>query len=248
MKLLFLSYALIVGIILTGCNADIYNIDDNTPNNHLDEALLNNTSNDYLSESSIPLNETESSFPVEDIQAPDKTIDYESNIEEKEEDNQEQQTSIEYGRPENWPSHIQDFVPGSIRLFDNDYFSSISPNPERRIIFYKIDGRIIDLVPREEWVEFRDTVFYVEQNLDTMDLVRFIQYFDIDREILEMVIQQMFESKVEMVKELSNIANANGRQTYDPFSDLDHEVNELPNLDIIFTFDDEIINWFYRRQ
>ena len=34
---------------------------------------------------------------------------------------------------------------------------------------------------------------------------------------------------------------------HDPYADLNHEVHELPNLDVIFTFDNEIINWYYRR-
>ena len=35
---------------------------------------------------------------------------------------------------------------------------------------------------------------------------------------------------------------------HDPFADLLHEVHEIPNLDINFTFDDDIINWYFRRE
>ena len=176
---------------------------------------------------------------------------------------------------EHWPGDIQEYIPGSIRLFENplDVFHGQSEIlPQRRQAFYFLDGAIINLVPHEEWVAFRDTIPTLEEGLDTMPLVLFIQHFNISRETLEAALMQMSEARtevaeyltqvmqeeqarVEMMETHSEVNTTSSRLDrdltswpwYDPFADLTHEVNELPNLDIIFTFDNELINWFYRR-
>jgi len=62
-----------------------------------------------------------------------------------------------------------------------------------------------------------------------MPLVRFIQHFNISREDFVAVIEEMRARAI-----------AVGRDLYE-------ELAELPNADIIFTFDNDIIRYFYRR-
>jgi len=176
-------------------------------------------------------------------------------------------------RPSHWPDYLQDYVPGSIRLIEclESFFVGPSENFQQRAIFYQIDGFIIDLVSHEEWVVFQEAIL-VRGNFDVMPLVQFIQHFDISRETMEVAIAQLSEARAsvinmhkEMMLEAQLEAQAFEEMTlghseivhderdytswpwYDPWADPMHEINEIPNLDIIFTFDNDIINWFYRR-
>lgn len=66
-----------------------------------------------------------------------------------------------------------------------------------------------------------------------MYLVSFVKHFKIPREDFEKCVENI-------------------RQTYEWFhdthgDDISDEIHELPNADIIYTFDNEIINNYYRR-
>jgi hypothetical protein len=176
-------------------------------------------------------------------------------------------------QPEFWQEHLQDFIPGSVRLFENpqDVFGGSSERiPQRRQVFYLIDGFILDLVSHEEVEDFRLTI--LSRDSDVMPLVQFIQHFNISREVMESALMQMYEARMGIIDfttqimleaqamekmmenstEVDTGSNMENRDYtswpwYDHWADPMHEVNELPNLDIIFTFDNEIINWFYRR-
>ena len=173
-------------------------------------------------------------------------------------------------QPEHWPDHLQDYIPGSISLFCEltEVFNGQSERV-RRETFYLIDGFIIDLVPHDEWVVFRDTI--LRRGDDTMPLLQFIKHFNISREVMETALIQMNEARIGVIDyvtnmmkeeqlleemlistEISSFANQSNRDMtswpwYDPLADIMHEFHELPNLDVIFTFDNEIINWYYRR-
>ena len=180
-------------------------------------------------------------------------------------------------RPRHWPRDIQDYTIGSIRLYENpqDIFPDGQPEdaPLRRSVFYRIDGFIIDLVPQEDAMAFFNYTISNEREPATMPLVEFILYFDITREMMEFALMQMevagigvadfvaelvqkeqaqaeimmASPEVNMVMIQENYRGLESDPWYDPFADLMHEVHELPNLDVIFTFDNEIINWYYRR-
>lgn len=187
--------------------------------------------------------------------------------------------SIEYTIP--LPEHI----PGTIRLFENpqeEFFVAKGSFPEFRVVWYIMEDYVINLVPYEDWVVFRDTVLTANDNNNTMPLVAFIQYFNISREEMEYAIMRLSETRMELINTISKLLleeqqliemaiahtevevfpeimeRFENREElafgefsiwirYDPIADPMHEVNEIPNLDIIFTFDNDIINRFYRR-
>ena len=179
-------------------------------------------------------------------------------------------------RPRNWPEYLQDYIPGSVRLFENSqdvFVLNDGTLPKRRAVFYQIDGFIINLVPHEEWVLFRDSMLVgLGEEPETMPLLLFIQHFNISRDMLESALMQMHEASVEIsnyltqtmleIKAEERLVVTENTSMYpslqehgimdidrnDPFTDLLHEVHELPNLDIIFTFDNDIINWYFRRE
>ena len=109
-------------------------------------------------------------------------------------------------------AHVSCMYTRRLSYLSFEYTETISP---RHPAFYQIDGHIINLVSHKEWIEFRDTILVGVADTDTMPLVRFIQHFNISREMLESAVEQM------------------------------HESDRLPNLDIIFTFDNEIVNLYY---
>ena len=165
-------------------------------------------------------------------------------------------------RPHHWPENLEDHVPGSVRLFDDplDVFWGRGDIPQRRTVYYSIDGLILDLVPLNDFLEFHDKVLrpLFDGPIDVMPLKLFIQHFNISREELEVVIMQMYENSIGIAEFAAQISSDfefqdNGFGTLqriynpNPYADLNHEVHELPNLDVIFTFDNEIINWYYRR-
>ena len=131
----------------------------------------------------------------------------------------------------NWPEHLTPHVPGSITLHLDEAFGSlvdISAPLQFRAIFYHIPGEILDLV---DFAEASDWLREVGKDyLETMTLARFVKHFNISREDFELAISLMKERSI-----------ARGDDPRDEFS-------EIPNPDIIFTFDDDIIRYFYRRQ
>ena len=178
-----------------------------------------------------------------------------------------QETQIlAYERPAHWPEDLQDYIPGTVHLFENpmDFFGGEWASvPQRRLVFYSIDGAFINLVTHEEWAAFRYAVPTPDDIPDTMPLVEFIQYFDLSMEQLLPVVDQMRETRQSLVENLTQtMLDDQARERadpdvepdlsswpwYNPRADLNHEFNEIPNLDIIFTFDNDIINWYYRRE
>ena len=148
------------------------------------------------------------------------------------------ETTITTTQPENlyippdwWPEGLVYHVPGSITIHPDEQFSSfvdISNPLKFRAVFYNISSVFTDLVDTEERHElFRE---FGDEYLNTMMLLHFVQHFNISRED--------FENAVE---ELKNIRTYLGHDMFD-------EWYEIPNADIIFTFDNDIINYFYRRE
>ena len=113
--------------------------------------------------------------------------------------------------------------PDAIILSDPDsYIVDDDGNQAYRAIYYNIPGSILCLGdrtrPNENWIA------------DEMLIVTFVKHHDITKEIFIAAVQEMYERY-----------SANGW-------DLTEEGTELPNPDIIFTFDNEIINAYYRRE
>ncbi|MCL2386568.1 MAG: copper amine oxidase N-terminal domain-containing protein [Defluviitaleaceae bacterium] len=129
----------------------------------------------------------------------------------------------------NWPEHLPSHIPGSINLLPDSYFSSLidlSSPMQFRHAFYAIPGEFMSLVRDYDgsWFDNLPTGYH------DMLLMLFVQYFNISREVFDDTVNGMREFRM-----------TRGTDLYD-------ERHELPNADIIFTFDTDIIRYFYRRE
>ena len=137
-----------------------------------------------------------------------------------------------------------EYVPGkAVHLLNRRYpfteeYTGFSYDRNYRLIYYYTTN-FDDLVTQEqhtEWYEYYKNENgigiggYLEAEPKEMALVSFNKYFDIPREEMEAKIAEINKSREE-----------NG------YSFADYAENgELPNLDIIYTFDNDIINDYYR--
>jgi len=135
----------------------------------------------------------------------------------------------------NWPEHLPQHIPGSVMLNRESTFSSLvnvhSPM-QFRAAFYYVDGKFTDLVPGaelENWLRMVGDTY-----LETMMLLNFVQHFNITREEFDRVIYELRIAHEDMAM----------RGIIDPRD----EFYEHPNADIIFTFDNDIIRYFFRRE
>ena len=124
-------------------------------------------------------------------------------------------------------------LPGSIRLDDRET-DDYSFTRKYRAAYYIIWGAFtVGMVSEEEWEVFRDwfldivreTNYGKDQN--EMLLVSLIKHFDVTRD--------QFDSAVEIYVE----------QCIEDGCDMKYEEYEVPNGDIIYTFDNEIISEYY---
>lgn len=130
----------------------------------------------------------------------------------------------------NITNKIPVYIPGSIRLTEGGIAEDFFFTPTKRRVYYGIPGAVTELIPSGTISK----LFYENQDLYTepveMTLVTLIKHCKIPKKI--------FEEAVAIEKEKSESAGF----------DLTHEENELPNADIIYTFDNDIINEYYRRE
>jgi len=134
-----------------------------------------------------------------------------------------------------WPQHLPRHIPGSVTLMPDPENWLLSYFPARlRFAYFATPLSIIRLVENRdavtEWFEYRDNKQEAGELVEGMPLMHFVQHFNIPRED--------FDAAVE---ELRRIRTAAGL-------DLSDELHELPNADIIFSFDNNIIRYFYRRE
>jgi len=121
-------------------------------------------------------------------------------------------------------------VPGSIDLWNPEELAAafyLPYVPVHRATFYTIPGDFeirFGRVP-DEWILHDNPVAP-----PTMMLMRFILYHEIP-----------FYQFVEEIERLREVHERLGRST-------NLELDELPNPEIIYTFDPEIISYFYRRE
>lgn len=141
-------------------------------------------------------------------------------------------------------------IPDEIPEFDNSvdvtegddarsavyaWFDSV---PKYRGTYYYIEFELQELVDEDELAKWKsetevfDSVYGIEP--DEMYLVSFIKHFHITREQFDAAMEERRESLRETFE---NQPNLNPR----------NEGYEIPNGDIIYTFDNEIINNYYRR-
>jgi len=130
-------------------------------------------------------------------------------------------------------SGLPEYVPGSIKLEprENEFLDELFLERPYRWVYYGIDGFYLNLLDTDlsnDWLQD-----FVIQNppksQNVMFLAAFIKHFNIPRE--------QFDEATERLRVI---------RENDPYYDVTHEAYELPNADIIYTFDNEIINHFYR--
>ena len=121
--------------------------------------------------------------------------------------------------------------PDSISLRPDDYFSDLASIVQHRFIYYFLPGQISDLVQDQDAVEE-----WIYENMSTMEvfrempLMQFVQYFNISKEEFLVVVENTRENYIRL-----GIS-------------FDDDEWELPCPDIIYTFDNDIISAFYRRE
>lgn len=119
------------------------------------------------------------------------------------------------------------YVPGSLELMNRE-IQEAPYNRQFRFIYYNMWGEFMALGCEygdfDEWFTFRQE--QIANGYRDMILVSMVRYFNIPRE--------EFDKAVE--KYIANHSLAEMRSEY----------YEVPNADIIYTFDDEIINEYYR--
>jgi hypothetical protein len=136
-------------------------------------------------------------------------------------------------RPDYLPSHLPQHVPGSITLHDEKLVGSFLDRSEPvrfRYIFYNLPQWFMALTKDREWIPLP-----IYEYID-MEMAYFIQGYNIPRED--------FDAALEHERE---IYEGMAARDFAPIC-LNDELHELPNADIIYTFDNDIINYFYRRK
>ncbi len=131
--------------------------------------------------------------------------------------------------PASLSADLPKYVPGSIILDDRRYWYNFDRN--YRLIYYRIQGEFFELLSEEEETECSDWLSKNSEETNygefrnEMLLVSFVKKFNISRE--------EFDSAVEELRK-----HDEGLTQYEEY--------EIPNADIIYTFDNAIINEYYR--
>ena len=151
------------------------------------------------------------------------------------------QSTIEETTPVQWPT----YVPEDISLFPDEYFlQDVNRGYVRkyRECYYNYSNWFMELYRDSElpWIDLPSRHYgpnaeYIET--DEMDIVVLIQHYDIPKEVFIKALEK------EKQRWLHYWRVERGEDI--PF---DSEGSEWPNPDIIYTFDNEIINAYYRRE
>jgi hypothetical protein len=126
------------------------------------------------------------------------------------------------------------FDPKKIELFPPDKWDGFRPT--YRYIYYRLDGFVQSLALSEDeankWFKDYDSRqdFY-SNTQNEMLIVTFVKHFNIQKDIFEEALKKYVKISLENNWEINT-----------------NEENELPNPDIIYTFDNDIINEYYRRE
>ncbi len=129
------------------------------------------------------------------------------------------------------------YQPGSILLEPQDSSDGFEFKRKYRLVYYLLDYdymrvAINDQDEMYEWIQSIDEKTNYGEFRNEMLLVTFIKEFDIPRDALEREVERITKIRMDMNE------GKEGEKT--------HELFEIPNLDIIYTFDNEIINEYYR--
>lgn len=157
----------------------------------------------------------------------------ENAVSEKSEDNAKQADTSVLTTSKVSADSLPTYKPGSIKLEPQDQ-DDYAFTRKYRIIYYQIWGEFIDLLSEDarqdfmNWADGEAKKNGYGEHQNEMLLVSFVKRYNISREDFD-----------KAVKVYTDTRNKNG-------TDLYAEENEVPNGDIIYTFDNEIINRYYR--
>ena len=116
------------------------------------------------------------------------------------------------------------YVPGSIKLYEYD--KDIYPNGKPYRDCWYMDPTNFKTGQTQEQINY--FINHVERDPERMVCVQYIEFFNIPKEVFVAAVERE-------------------RKFYESFvTDMSIEERELPNADILYTFDDEIINHYYR--
>lgn len=149
--------------------------------------------------------------------------------------------TIESGTSQSTPSNnnssttgaLSEYKAGSVKLEPQDQ-DDYTFQRKYRIAYYQIWGEFTELLSEEEYQDYME---WVDQKAkkegygefqNEMLLVSFVKRYEIPREAFNRAVEKY-------------IANSKAATC-----DLSSEVYEVPNGDIIYTFDNEVINRYYR--
>ena len=152
------------------------------------------------------------------------------------------------------PENLPEYEDGCIELYRHDKVDGTPENRQRRRCFYRTVAEILFYIPEirtlnntrtpypeslnveDYWaIEYYgdDSYVFVDTTVEPeeMALVSAIKYFNIPRDVMEAALE---EYKINHWSEFNNE------------EDIHTEYGELPNLDIVYTLDNDIINEYYR--
>ncbi len=116
------------------------------------------------------------------------------------------------------------YVPGSIKLYEYD--KEIWPNGKPYRDCWYMDPANFRLGQTKE--ERQYFINHAERDPERMLCVQYIEYFNVPKEVFVAGVERLREYYIDLG------------------ADMSFEEAELPNADILYTFDDEIINHYYR--
>jgi len=140
-----------------------------------------------------------------------------------------------------YPPNMIHLSPNDLYLSDENWYGCV---PKYREIYYRVSpfGRVVDNQKAAHEMIGQLSLRHIDSGIawgegawfetDEMDAVAFIKHFDVPRELAEKAIEELHEYVM---------STSQNVDVYDEFW-------EVPNLDIIYTFDNEIINAYYRRE
>ena len=115
----------------------------------------------------------------------------------------------------------------------NDNGGGYIESSKYRQCYYHVPVYFIELVGEEEYHNWNNEIY--EFNQDEIKMGSFVQYFSISKEVFEKTNLQMAKDFVEWGE----------KPTLRPLDYENQQTYEIYNADIIYTFDDEIINEYY---
>ena len=117
----------------------------------------------------------------------------------------------------------------------NDLGGGYIESGKYRQCYYDIPYDFVILVGEDEYDTWYDEIYIPEFNPDKSQVVAFVQYFNISKESFE-------KTNLKLAKDFVECGE---KPTMRPLDYENQQTYEIYNADIIYTFDDEIINEYY---